>query len=36
MEIRGANREKLETLEIEKENLQRALNGFKTMSLSDN
>ncbi len=32
---RDANRERMETLEMEKENLQRALQGFKTLSSND-
>lgn len=31
IEVRDANKEKLETLETEKANLQRALTGFKSL-----
>lgn len=32
VEVRGANRDRVQALETEKENLQRALHGFKTLS----
>ena len=35
MEIRDANKEKLETLELEKGNLKRALDGFKNLAAAE-
>ena len=35
VEVRDANQEKLDSLEMEKGNLQRALEGFKSLSASE-